>query len=467
MIRLYSTLQRAVVDFEPRDPPQVGIYLCGPTVQGHPHIGHGRSAVVFDMIRRYLTWRGFDVTYVRNVTDIDDKIIDKAREAGEEVADYAARMELVFDKVHRRLGAFPPDVEPRATDNISQIHDLIRVLVERGAAYPAGDDVYFSVRTDEDYGRLSRRDVNDMRSGVRIEPGEAKHDPLDFALWKGAKPGEPSWESPWGPGRPGWHIECSAMAHRYLGTDFDIHGGGNDLVFPHHENELAQSETALGEPFARYWLHHGLVNLDGAKMAKSTGNLVDLDAALDAHGGTALRVLFLRAHYRAPIEYSPELVEEAAESLRRVERLLSRTDPGDTAPSPELMEAFAGAMDEDFGTPEALAVVFDAVRDANRILDEGGEAGAMVAAATEMLSVLGIEIERRDELDVEGVAAVAGQFGVTGAGDVAGTVDALLALRHDARSEGDFATSDAVRDRLAEVGVVVEDTPDGARWVRA
>jgi cysteinyl-tRNA synthetase len=467
MIRLHDTMQRRLVDLVPRDEGKIGFYVCGPTVQSGPHVGHGRSAVAFDTIRRYLIWRGFDVTFARNVTDIEDKIIDKAAEAGEEVAVYAARIEKEFTEGYRALGAMDPDIEPRATENIPQMIDIISVLIDRGLAYRAGDDVYFSVRTDEDYGRLSGRRIDEMLAGTRIEENEVKHDQLDFALWKGAKPGEPWWDSPWGPGRPGWHIECSAMATRYLGTDFDIHAGGTDLIFPHHENEIAQSESATGERFARYWLHNGMVNLDGAKMAKSTGNIVDLPTALDTYGGMALRLLFLRAHYRAPIEFSEELVEAAVESHRRISRLLERVPVTDAAPDRQVLDGFIAAMDDDFGTPAALGVVFDAVRDANRILDEGGDAGPMVAAVREVLDVLGLDAGTDHEVvDDRAVRAVATAFDVRSEGDIDTVLSALLAARARAREERDFATADRIRDRLASVGIVVEDTPDGARWLR-
>ncbi|MDX1469372.1 MAG: cysteine--tRNA ligase, partial [Acidimicrobiia bacterium] len=269
MIQVYSTLHRALVPLETRDEGRVAIYVCGPTVQSEPHVGHGRYAVAFDVIRRYLIWRGLDVTYVSNVTDIDDKIIDAAKVAGEPVETLAERMRSRFASAFEALGVMAPDVEPRATEHIPEMLGLISALIDRGLAYPRDGDVYFSVRALESYGRLSGRKPDELRSGYRIEVDEAKEDPLDFALWKGVKPGEPWWDSPWGPGRPGWHIECSAMAARYLGADFDIHGGGNDLVFPHHENEIAQSEGATGEPLARYWLHNGMVNLGGEKMAKS------------------------------------------------------------------------------------------------------------------------------------------------------------------------------------------------------
>jgi cysteinyl-tRNA synthetase len=467
MIRPYSTLQRAQVDLEPRDEGKIGFYVCGPTVQSPPHVGHGRSAVAFDVIRRYLEWSGYEVTFIRNVTDIEDKIIAKAEEAGESVDEYARRMTRVFQDAYRGLGVREPDVEPLATDNVAEMHEIIAVLIERGLAYRAGDDVYFSVRGDEDYGKLSGRDLDEMLAGTRIDPNEAKRDQLDFALWKGAKPGEPWWDSPWGRGRPGWHIECSAMARRYLGDDFDIHAGGTDLIFPHHENEIAQSESASGERFARYWLHNGMVNLDGTKMAKSVGNVIDLAEAIERFGGMALRMLFLRAHYRAPIEYTPELVEEAADALRRIQRLLERAPEAGGAANEALLARFREAMDDDFGTPAALGVVFDGVREANRRLDEGSDAGAAVAAVKLMLDVLGLAEPGPDtQVDRAAVDSLAAEEGLDGTGDLEKTVEALLGRREEARAGRDFATADAIRDRLARAGIVVEDTPDGARWLR-
>jgi cysteinyl-tRNA synthetase len=469
MLRLYSTLQRATLPLETRDEGRVGFYVCGPTVQSPPHIGHGRSAVAFDVIRRYLEWKGYDVVFVRNVTDIEDKIIEKAAEAGEGLADYAARMEERFSAAYRRLGVVEPDVEPRATDHVADMHELIETLIERGMAYRAGGDVYFAVRADEDYGRLSGRDPDEMRSGTRIEPNEAKHDPLDFALWKAAKPGEPAWDSPWGAGRPGWHIECSAMARRYLGDDFDIHAGGTDLIFPHHENEIAQSESATGRRFARYWLHNGMVNLNGAKMAKSTGNVVGLEEALDRYGGMPLRLLFLRAHYRAPIEFSPELMGEAVEAYRRIERVLERAPEADTEPAQWVVARFEEAMDDDFGTPEAVGVVFEAVREANRLLDQGEEAGAVVAAIRRLAAVLGLDGDDRggsEGVDDDAIRKVAARVGVEPTGEVESVIDQLLAARDRARGEKDFATADGIRVELAAAGIVVEDTPDGARWLR-
>lgn len=468
MIRLYSSLQRASLDLETRDEGRVGFYVCGPTVQSPPHVGHGRSAVAFDVIRRYLEWSGYEVNFVRNVTDIEDKIIEKAAEAGEDVATYAIKMAANFSEGYRRLGVLDPDIEPLATENIPQMHDIIQTLIDRGHAYQSGDDVYFAVRTDEDYGKLSGRDLDEMRSGTRVEPNAIKRDQLDFALWKGAKPGEPWWDSPWGRGRPGWHIECSAMASRYLGDDFDIHAGGTDLIFPHHENEIAQSESATDKPFARYWLHNGMVNLGGSKMAKSTGNVVDLASAIDRFGGMPLRLLFLRAHYRAPIEYSDALVEEAGEAYRRIERLLDRAPDTNAEPSSDVLAAFSDCMNDDFSTPGAVGVLFDAVRDANRLLDEGEDAGALVAAINEMVSVLGLDgaPDGGDQVDGDALASLAIDMGVEPLGEPSAIVESLLEVRQKARAAKDFATSDAIRDGLASVGINVEDTPDGARWVR-
>jgi cysteinyl-tRNA synthetase len=462
MLRLNSTLHRAVVPFEPRDEGKVSMYLCGPTVQGAPHVGHGRSAVAFDMIRRYLLWRGFDVTFVRNVTDIEDKIIAAANESGQSVDELAKIMAKRFDEVYRLLGALQPDHEPKATEYIGPIIDLIGVLIDRGLAYPAGGDVYYSVRAYEEYGKLSGRNPDDLRSGFRIEVDEAKHDPLDFALWKGAKPGEPWWDSPWGAGRPGWHIECSAMARGLLGDDFDIHGGGNDLIFPHHENEIAQSEGASGTRFARYWLHNGMVNLGGEKMAKSTGQVVDLKTLIDLHGGRSLRLLFLRAHYRSPIEYSPELLEEAGEALDRLERFLARAEPAE--PSTAILDEFRLMMDDDFGTPAALSLVFDQVREGNRMIDDGEDAGEIIGALRVIYEVLGLGDASVPLSGVIDIGDLATRFGLAADGET--LIIELIALRDKARTERRFDDADAIRSALDEAGIVLEDGADGTRWLR-
>jgi cysteinyl-tRNA synthetase len=462
MLRLHSTLHRATVPFEPRDVGKVSMYVCGPTVQSEPHVGHGRSAVAFDAIRRYLVWREFDVTFVRNVTDIEDKIIAAAEEAGESVEALAKKMAERFADSYEALGVLEPDIEPKATESIPEIVSMIEKLIDRGLAYRSDGDVYYSVRTLEQYGRLSGMKTDELRSGVRIEVGEAKHDPLDFALWKGAKPGEPWWDSPWGAGRPGWHIECSAMAEKYLGDGFDIHGGGTDLIFPHHENEIAQSEGASGTTFARYWLHNGMVNLDGEKMSKSTGVLVDLAPLVAAHGGRPIRFLFLRAHYRSPIDYSEELLTEAAEALHRLDRFRERAVA--SPPDEAALDAFKVAMDDDFGTPEAVSLLFDLVRDGNRLLDEGADAGPTAGAVEVIVDVLGLDDASSAPKGGLELYELARAYGVDADGEKA--IEGLITVRGAARDEGRFAEADAIRDALAEAGVQLEDGEDGTRWIR-
>jgi cysteinyl-tRNA synthetase len=441
---------RTLVDFEPRDRGKVGIYVCGPTVQSEPHVGHGRYAVAFDVIRRYLVWKGYDVTYVSNITDVEDRIIAAAAELGEPVELLAVRMAKRFAECFERLGVLPPDIEPKATEHIPEMLELIDSLIDEGLAYPRDGDVYFSVKTLEWYGKLSGRRPDELRSGYRIEVDETKEDPLDFALWKAARPGEPSWDSPWGPGRPGWHIECSAMAEKYLGRGFDIHGGGLDLIFPHHENEVAQSEGASGGTFAKYWLHNGMVNLGGEKMAKSTGQVVDLGEILDRHGGRAVRLLYARAHYRSPIEYSEELVVDAAESLERLDRFRNRVGPG--VPDPKAMERFEEAMDDDFGTPQAVSLLFDLVREGNRVLDEGGDASGLAGAVEEIVGVLGLDDATSAPLSTPGLSDE--------------EILDLISRRDHARTERRFEEADEIRDRLTRAGVTIEDGPNGTRWVR-
>ena len=450
MIQVYSTLARSRVPFETRDKGKVAMYVCGPTVQSEPHVGHGRSAVSFDVIRRYLMWRGYEVKFVRNITDVEDKIIAASEETGIPADELAVTMAEKFSDAYRGLGVLEPDFEPKATESIEGIISIIETLIDRGLAYARDGDVYYSVRSLESYGKLSGRKPDELRSGVRIEVEENKEDPLDFALWKAMKPGEPWWDSPWGPGRPGWHIECSAMAGDLLGNDFDIHGGGSDLIFPHHENEIAQSEGASGETFARYWLHNGMVNLGGEKMAKSTGLLVDLATILKQSGGRALRLLLARAHYRSPIEYTPDLLAEAAESLERLDRFRGRAVAGD--PDAAAIERFAAVMDDDFNTPEAVSLLFDLVREGNRVLDEGGDAAAIAGAVEEIVGVLGID-------DAAAPLAVDHEL----ADD---EVDRLVRERDQARAERRFDDADAIRSTLDAAGVILEDGPDGTRWLR-
>ena len=509
---LFNTLGRKREQFVSIEPRRVGIYVCGPTVQASPHVGHGRAAVAFDVLRRYLEWRGYQVTFVQNVTDIDDKIIAAANARGVETEAVVSQYTEEFQDAYRRLGVKDPDITPRATENIPQIIELIGALIERGHAYPSGGDVYFSVRSFKGYGRLSGRSLDDLLVGARVEPGELKRDPLDFALWKAAKPGEPWWESQWGRGRPGWHIECSAMARRYLPEGIDIHGGGQDLIFPHHENEIAQSEAATGEsPFVKYWLHNGLVNLSAGvggasppvKMSKSTGQVIDLLNILDTYPAGAVRLFYLRKRFREPLDFSSELLEDATAQLERLATFSRRVEHGQTTSDPALIERFQAAMDDDLNTAEAISVLFDALREGNRRLDAGEDVSELVAAFDEIRKVLGLTFVSRVHADVrleasldvsvkraklpeetvqsllsvvDGLAdelrRIAIDADVTvgekaeGESEAAMLAHLLLMHRHTARGQGDFTAADMIRSRLAELGVLLEDTPDGTRLYR-
>src|SRR5688572_1088292 len=454
-MRLYNTLTRTVEDFVTRDEGRVCMYLCGPTVQNVPHFGHARAAVVPDVLRRWLHYRDFEVFFVRNITDVDDKIIERGEAEGRPPAAVAETYTRVYEQEMARLNVMPPDIAPRATGHIIEMIGLIERLVEVGAAYEAGGDVFFSVRKFDSYGQLSGRNVDDLRSGARIEPTERKRDPLDFALWKSAKPGEPSWTSPWGRGRPGWHIECSAMAAKYLGVAFDIHAGGLDLIFPHHENEIAQSEAASGRRFARYWVHNGMVTLDEEKMSKSIGNVIGLTEALDRFGPNVLRMFLLSAHYRSPVDFSEERLQDAGAGFDRWSAFLRATEQlppgkGDAEAVAPFRSRFEAAMDDDLGTPAAQAALFDLVAEGNRALERGDEATASSARGVllELCGVLGFTFDS----DSQGGALVGP------------LVEELLRLRLQARERKDFETADAIRTRLGEIGVVVEDSPQGPRW---
>ena len=442
----------------------MGIYVCGPTVQAAPHVGHGRAAVAFDVLRRYLEWSGYEVTYVQNVTDVEDKIIAVALEEGVDTKDVADRVYREFSEAYRLLGVRRPSVEPRATDHIDDMIEMTRRLIDQGHAYEAGGDVYFSVRSYEPYGKLSRHDLDDLVSGARVEPGEHKRDPLDFAVWKAAKPGEPAWDSPWGPGRPGWHIECSAMARRYLGDDFDIHAGGQDLIFPHHENEIAQSEAATGRPFARYWMHNGMVNLGGEKMAKSTGHMVDLLDALERWHPLAVRLFYLRTHYRKPLEFSASALGDAEASLQRLWSFRRRVaGPVEDPPDEESIVRFRAAMDDDLDVAGALGVLFDTVREGNRLLDAGEQAGRFVAAYDEIISVFGLDEPTSDLDDLAApLADLAARYDAAEP-----SVEGLIERRARAREDGDWATADSIREDLTAIGITLEDTTDGIRWHRS
>jgi cysteinyl-tRNA synthetase len=461
-MQLYNTLERATVPFVPSHPGRVSIYLCGPTVQSEPHLGHGRSAVVFDVLHRYMMWTGYDVEFVSNVTDIDDKIINRAVELGTTTEHVALEAAAAFSDAYHRLGNLRPTEEPKATEHIEEMITMITTLVESDHAYESNGDVYFAVRSFPQYGKLSRQDVADLRAGERVAIDERKRDPLDFALWKAAKPGEPHWSSPWGEGRPGWHIECSVMAREYLGDSFDIHGGGTDLIFPHHENEIAQSEAATGRTFARYWMHNGMLNLSGEKMAKSTGHVVTLAGALDAWDPMAVRLFYLRTHYRKPLDYTESALGDAEASLSRLRAFRRRiVGPVEDPPRIGILDQFKAAMDDDLDISRALAVLFDTVRAGNSGLDAGADVSALVAAFDEMMTVFGLTVTGSPEADEGSVAALAESLGING-----GDMDDLLALRAKARADKDWATADAIRDGLAELDITIEDTADGVRWHR-
>jgi cysteinyl-tRNA synthetase len=461
-MQLYNTLARATVPFVPSKPDKVSIYLCGPTVQSEPHLGHGRSAVVFDVLRRYLKWLGYSVEFVSNVTDIDDKIINRAIELGTTVEQVAVDATAAFDDAYRRLGNLDPTEEPKATDHIQGMVETIENLIGSGNAYVTEGDVYFAVRSFPGYGKLSGQDVADLRSGERVAIDARKRDPLDFALWKAAKPGEPHWASPWGEGRPGWHIECSVMAREYLGEAFDIHGGGTDLIFPHHENEIAQAEAGTGATFARYWMHNGMLNLSGEKMAKSTGHVVTLAGALEEWDPVAVRLFYLRTHYRKPLDYSEDALRDAEASLARLRAFRRRVGGSvESQPRADVMDRFKAAMDDDLDVSGALAVLFETVREGNSAMDAGADVPDLAATFDEITAVLGLGITESRETDRESIRAFAAGFGIED-----GDMEMLLALRARARADKDWDTADAIRDGLADLSITIEDTTDGARWHR-
>jgi cysteinyl-tRNA synthetase len=456
-LRLLDSATREQRAFTPLRAGAVSMYVCGATVQGLPHIGHVRSGLNYDVLRRWLGRSGYDVTLVRNVTDIDDKILRKSEAAGRPWWEWAATHERAFTAAYDALGCLPPSVEPRATGHITQMVELIERLIERGHAYAANGDVYFAVRTMPEYGTLSGQKVDDVHQGE----GEAgdKRDPLDFTLWKAAKPGEPSWPTPWGHGRPGWHLECSAMATAYLGPEFDIHGGGLDLVFPHHENERAQSHAA-GDPFARFWLHNAWVTMGGEKMSKSLGNTLAIEALLQRVRPVELRYYLVGPHYRSAIEYSDAALDEAVAAYRRVESFVNRVRErhGLPEPSRELPAEFTAALDDDLGTPIALGAVHKLVREGNTALDAGdartaSQAASCVRATT---GVLGL-----DPLAAGGAADNTGDAARQALGTL---VESMLERRQAARAGRDFATADRLRDELLAAGIAVEDGAGGSTW---
>lgn len=498
MIRIYDTMAREKRPFVPVEEGKVGMYVCGPTVYNYIHIGNARTFISFDTIRRYLMWRGYEVTFVQNITDVDDKIIAKSLEEGRSAAEVAAEYAQAFIDDMHAAGVLDPDIRPRATEEIDAMIALVEKLIENGHAYEVEGDVYFAVRSYGKYGQLSNRKIDEMESGHRelradgqgLE--ERKRDPLDFALWKAAKPGEPSWDSPWGKGRPGWHIECSAMSEKYLGLPFDIHGGGVDLAFPHHENERAQSEAACGCTFANYWIHGGMLQINSEKMSKSLGNFLLLRDVLKTTDPRVLRMLMLQTHYRSPLDFSDERLLEAQSALTRLVNFVTNTEwlCSNPAQDPSTLDvdqyrqavdamrsSFIEAMDDDFNTAGALGAIFTFVSEANTLLSdtcvcclnaEAVEEG--VKAVEELLAVLGIDLndaqEEGEENTEEVVALASSLVGYSGT-ESEEAIQALLDCRQNARKEKNFALADQIRDELSALGFTIEDTPQGARVTRS
>ena len=457
MIRIFNTMTRTKEEFVPLTPGEVRMYVCGVTVYDYSHIGHARSAIVFDVIRRYLTFKGYRVTFVKNYTDVDDRIIKRANDGGVTAREFAERFIAAEREDMASLGVLAPDVDPKATEHVPEMIELIERLVATDHAYPVEGDVYFAIRSFPPYGRLSGKNLDELLAGARVEVDERKRDPRDFALWKASKPGEPAWESPWGPGRPGWHIECSAMAMKYLGTSFDLHGGGEDLIFPHHECEIAQAEACTGKPFARYWVHNGMVNMGKEKMSKSLGNTLSIREIVKRHSPDTLRLWMLGTHYRNMIEWSEERIDESKRAFERLARLLHDAaavrDGGAGAPLPpafaEFRPRFEKAMDDDFNTPQALGALFDFGRALTEARDRGaGTPGAFAAGVDELVRL----------------GRVLGLFGREAATDgPPPEVQELLTARGQARARRDWKRGDEIRDEIARLGWLVEDTPAGPR----
>jgi cysteinyl-tRNA synthetase len=464
MLSVYNSLTRRKEPFRPIQARRVRMYVCGMTVYDYCHLGHGRVMVVFDVVVRYLRAKGYDVTYVRNITDIDDKILKRARENGEDFNALAERFIRAMHQDVERLGLLPPDYEPRATQSMDAILAMVGGLMAKGYAYQAENgDVYYDVNRFQGYGELSGKRLEDLRAGARVEVSEAKRDPLDFVLWKAAKPGEPRWDSPWGPGRPGWHIECSAMSTERLGSHFDIHGGGADLQFPHHENEIAQSEAASGDKFVNYWMHVGFVRINEEKMSKSLGNVFNLGEVLESHPSEAVRYFLLSSHYRSPLNYSGEQLAEARQALTRLYLALRGVPAGEGAATGEFAERFHAAMEDDFNTPEALAVLFELSRGLNRAKEENpGEAPRLAALLRQLGGVLGLL-----QGDPDVVLRWISQQVVLPYDLGSSEIERLTAQRAEARSRRDWAEADRIRAELKSQGVVLEDRPDGTTaWRR-
>ena len=449
-MKIHNTLSGKTEDFEALD-GKVNMYVCGITPYSASHIGHAMMSVIFDVVRRYLEFKGYDVCHIQNFTDIDDKMILAANSTGIDVADLAESNITDYLAEMDALNVARAHEYPRATAEIGKITEIIAKLIEKGYAYPVAGDVYFRVNRDEDYGKLSHRDLDGLIAGARVEVDERKEDAMDFALWKSQKPGEPAWDSPWGMGRPGWHIECSAMAIKYLGSSIDIHGGGRDLIFPHHENEIAQSESFTDEvPFSRFWMHNGMLRLGEDKMSKSIGNIVTVGEALSSYSPDALRLFFLSSHYRAPLLYTEANVagqERALARLKNAVRPASAASVGSTIDASPTKAQFVEAMDDDFNTPRALAAMFDLAREINRGKDEGADVLGAQDTLRELSGVLGISLDETAE------TSDAGPF-----------VQMLVNVRTELRAARQFDIADSIRDRLSELGVTIEDTPEGTEW---
>ena len=498
MISLYDTLTGEVRPLKLREEGRVALYACGPTVYDHPHLGHARSALTYDVLRRYLEWQGFVVRHVANVTDIDDNIINRARDEGSTESEVAVEWEAVYIDAMAALNVLDPHDRPRATEWVTEMVDFVARIMDAGAAYTTPTGVYLRVRDVPGYGDLVHRDLDDLRAsaGARVEVDEAKEDPLDFALWKAAKPDEPSWPSPWGPGRPGWHIECVAMSLGILGDDFDIHGGGNDLVFPHHTNERAEA-LAVGRSFARHWVHNAMLNIEGTKMSKSLGNYRTVVEMLDEHpdNGRAFRLLVLQTHYRKTMEVNPDLMASARAACEGLDSLARRATVLNIPEAPvgaddldeSAVNAFTAAMDDDLGTPQGVAVIFDTRRRANAAIDAGAEDAARLALTVrELAGALGVTYARNvdvkasiragvprmrattEAVPVDSAAGRSQAEGVEiGADADDAAIEDLVARRQEAREAKDWAAADSLRDELSALGVVVEDTPAGPIWRRA
>ncbi len=462
MIRIYNTLTRKKENFETIEPNAVRMYVCGVTVYSDAHVGHAMSALVFDIVRRYLMYRGYDVKFVMNFTDVDDKIIARANQSGEDPFKLAQRYIDSYSKNLEDLNVLPATSNPRATQTMKEIIAMVQGLIDKDYAYPAPNgDVYFRVTKEKDYGKLSGRKLEDMQAGARIEVGEQKEHPMDFALWKAAKPGEPAWDSPWGKGRPGWHIECSAMNLAELGEQIDIHGGGNDLIFPHHENEIAQSESYTGKPFSRYWMHNGMLQLGGEKMSKSLGNIVSIKEFLSKRDADVMRMLVLNGTYRAPLLFNDETLDAAQKNVERLKSGLRAASPSASGLSPEaaselasqaasVKQAFTDAMDDDFNTAGAIAALFELVKAINTARDNGANATQLLPAQNTLRTltgVLGLRLQDKK-----------------GSADADPFINLLVDVRTEARKQKQWAMSDTIRDRLKELGVTIEDGKDGTTW---